>query len=503
MKEFQEALSYLWGLKRLGTRPGPETTAAVLKALGDPHRSFRAIHITGSKGKGSTAAMCAAVLQEAGYRTGLYTSPHLLSFRERARVDGEMATPEDLVVGLQRVRDAVAKVRRKGLLDRDPTFFEVTTAWAFDLFHRRGVEVAAIEVGLGGRLDSTNVLQAPVAVVTTLELEHTELLGPTLQDVAREKSGIFHPKAWGVTGASQGPGLEELRHQAFRQGVPLWELGREVRLLPSGAGDDRGQIVSIETPGGRFEDLRLPLLGAFQARNAALAVAALQLFSRGTGLSVPPEAVRRGLARTRWPGRLERVGGRPPTYVDAAHTPESTSEVVAALRALHPQVLPEESTILFSCLADKHVREMLAELSVLAHQAVVFPLSTERALPIKDLNIAARAAFSKVIVAPDAKEALAMARATVGDRGLLLAVGGVYLAGAVLSDMRGIPPEGPDLSDPVGRSLWEEPRAAPSRKPSPRAASPARAAAPRAPPAGRSRAVDRRRSSASARGSPG
>lgn len=456
MKEFQEALSYLWGLKRLGTRPGPEATAAVLKELGDPHRTFRAIHVTGSKGKGSTAAMCAAVLQEAGFRTGLYTSPHLLSFRERARVDGEMASPDDLVEGLRRVRQAAEAALEKGALDRELTFFEVTTAWAFELFRRKGVEVAAIEVGLGGRLDSTNLLQAPVAVVTTLELEHTELLGPTLQDIAREKAGIFHPRAWGVSGAAEGPGLEELRRQAFRQGVPLWELGKEVRLLANTLESEREQLVSVETPEAKLEGLRLPLLGAFQARNAAVAVAALHLFHRATGLAVPPEAVRRGLARTRWPGRLERVAAAPPFYVDAAHTPESAMEVVAALRALHPTTKPEESTVLFSCLADKHAKEMLAELSRLAHQTVIFPLSAERAFPIKDLTVVARSTFSKVVVARDAPEALALARATVGDRGLLLAVGGVYLAGAVLSQVHGIPAEGPDLSDPVGRSLWEE-----------------------------------------------
>lgn len=454
MKEFQEALSYLWGLKRLGTRPGPEVTAAVLHELGDPHRSFRAIHITGSKGKGSTAAICASVLQASGRRTGLYTSPHLLSFRERARVDGEMATPEELVSGLARVREAIRKVERRGLLDRDPTFFEVTTAWAFDLFGQRKVEVAAIEVGLGGRLDSTNVLQAPVTVVTTLELEHTELLGPTLEDIAREKAGIFHRGAWGATGAAPGPGLDELKRQAFRLGTPLWELGKEIRLLGDEPVDGKEQRLEVETPLGHLRDLRLPLLGAFQARNASIAVAALQLFTRATGLAIGEEAFRAGLASTRWPGRLERLGDRPPFYVDAAHTPESAHEVVSALHALHPRALPENSVILFSCLADKKAQRMLQELSQLGQQAVIFGLPAERAMPIKELSLAARPCFSKVVIARTFPEALTLARASVGEDGLLLAVGGVYLAGAVLSEVHGIAPEGPDLSDPVGRSLW-------------------------------------------------
>ncbi|MDE1881269.1 MAG: bifunctional folylpolyglutamate synthase/dihydrofolate synthase [Euryarchaeota archaeon] len=471
MKEFQEALAYLWGLKRLGTRPGPEITAALLRALGDPHRTFRSIHITGSKGKGSTAAMCAAALQEAGYRTGLYTSPHLLSFRERARVQGEMASPEDLVVGLRRVREAVEAVRQRGELHRDPTFFEVTTAWAFDLFARKKVEVAAVEVGLGGRLDATNVLSAPVTVVTTLELEHTELLGPTIEDVAREKAGIFHRGAWGVTGAATGPGLDELRKEAFRQGVPLWELGREVKLLSCKEQEGEGETLDVETPLGRFEGLSTPLIGAFQARNASLAVAALQLFERATGLRVSAENLRKGFAKTRWPGRLERVGERPPFYVDAAHTPESAREVVSALRALHPRHLPEESTVVFSCLADKHAKEMMEELGTLATQVVVFPLAAERALGVKGLTIAARSCFSKVAVVRGPQEGLALAKVSVGPQGILLATGGVYLAGAILSEVRGIPAEGPDLTDPVGRSLWSVSErsvvdAPPTRKPS-------------------------------------
>lgn len=474
MSEFQEALQYLWGLKRLGTRPGPEVTEALLHELGDPHKTFRSIHITGSKGKGSVAALCASVLSASGRRTGLYTSPHLLSFRERARIDGEPASPEDLVEGLARVRKAVARLERQGGLDREPTFFEVATAWAFDLFGRRKVEVAAIEVGLGGRLDSTNVLAAPVTVVTTLELEHTELLGPTIQDIAREKAGIFHRGAWGVSGVEEGPGLEELRRHAFRAGVPLWEFGREVKVLSRSRFERDGlpwQKIDVETPSGRHPGLEVPLAGAFQARNVAVAVAALDLFARTEARPIPPEVLSRGLASARWPGRMERLGTRPLFYVDAAHTPGSAKELVASLRELHPDWDPDESVLVFSCLQDKRVEAILDELTPIARELVCFSLSTERGLPAKEIARAARWKFPKVAVAPGVDEALLLARASVGPKGILLATGGVYLAASILSSVKGIPPEGPDLSDPVGRSVLAPvaPKEEEQRSPAPRA----------------------------------
>jgi dihydrofolate synthase / folylpolyglutamate synthase len=456
VSEFQSTLQYLWGLKRLGTRPGPEVTAAVLHELGDPQRRFRSIHITGSKGKGSVAALCASMLRSAGLRTGLYTSPHLLSYRERARIDGEPASPTDLVEGIARVRGALDRLERTGGIDREATFFEVTTAWAFDLFGRKGVEAAAIEVGLGGRLDSTNVLEAPVTVVTTLELEHTELLGPTIQDIAREKAGIFHRNAWGVSGVEEGPGLEELRRHAFRAGVPLWELGREVQISGREGFERSGepwQRLSVRTPARDHPGLEVPLAGAFQARNVAVAVAAVDLFARNLGRPIGEEEVRKGLAEAHWPGRMERLARRPPFYVDAAHTPGSAREVVGAIREIHPEWDPEESVLLFSCLADKRVEEILQELSPIARELVTFSLGSERALPGRDIARAARGCFPKVVVAPGVEEALRLARVSVGPHGVLVATGGVYLAGAVLSSVRGIPSEGPDLSDPVGRSV--------------------------------------------------
>ncbi len=445
---YDEALQYLWGLKRLGVRPGPELTEAVLKALGDPHRKFRAVHVTGSKGKGSVSAMVAAVLTAAGYRTGLYTSPHLLTYRERAQVDGALATPKEVVEGLSRVRSALEKLARSGRLSREATFFEVTTAWAFDLFARRKVDVAVVEVGLGGRLDATNVLGAPVNVITSLELEHTEILGPTLTDIAREKSGILHRGAWAVTGVSEGEGFAELRRQALKLGVPLWVLGREIRIDSRQVGPDR-QTLDVTTPEGKHRGLSLPLLGTFQARNAALAVASLDLFRRVGKLAVPEAAYLRGLGAVRWPGRLQRLGEDPPFYLDATHTPESAREVTLSVKELHPGSDPAASVVVFSCLEDKRAGETLEALRPLAETALVFPLRSDRAAPLERLRKEAHPRFPRVMALPSVSEALEWGRRLVRPGGLLLAAGGVYLAGAVLEQVGSSPHEGPDLADPA------------------------------------------------------
>lgn len=471
--DYAETLDYLYGLKRLGTRPGLEVTTALLKALGDPQRTFKAVHVTGSKGKGSVAYLTAQALRGTGRRTGLYTSPHLLSYRERTVVDGAPIPRGAVVEGVGRVRKIAEKLLSQGAIDREPTFFEVTTAVAFDHFRASEVEVAAIEVGLGGRLDCTNVLKAPVCVVTTLELEHTEILGPTIQDIAREKAGILHPGAWAVTGAEPGPGFDELRRQAFHQGVPLWQLGAEVRITRREVDRD-GQVLDVSTPLRVHHGIKVPLLGLFQAHNVAVTLAALDLFGRVLGSPIPPETIQQAFAGAHWPGRLERLATEPRFYLDAAHTPESAQALVSSLREVEPEASPEESVLLFSCLEDKRSGEILRTLSEVAATVVLVQLASERAQPVATLARQARGLYQRVLAVPSMAQALALAKLSVGTRGVLLATGGVYLAGEVLSAQTGAVPEGPDLSDAL--------------KPSPKAAEVAAKKAPATrPPRRRSR----------------
>ena len=441
---YRNVLERLYARRRFGLRPGLDVITALLAELGDPQRRFPSIHITGSKGKGSVAALAAAALGAHGLSVGLFTSPHLAQYAERMRVDGRPIPPTAVTAGVARVEAAAAALRARGTIDRDPTFFEVTTAAAFDWFARRGVDAGVIEVGVGGRLDSTNVLDAKVGVVTTIELEHTELLGPTLAAIATEKAGILHPGMHAILGALPPEAGTIVRHVADRLGLPVWELGREVEVSDRTPGPD-GQSFAVRAPGLFVPRIDLPLLGRFQAGNAALAVAAAARFLAATGRSARPEAFATGLAHVKWPGRLERRARRPELYFDVAHTPESARAVAESLGEIAPLADPGESAILFGCLRGKAVGRILDALSPLARTIVVVPVKSERRIPPAELRAAATGLFPRVVEAPGAAEGLRLARAATGPDGFTLVTGSDYLIGELL---RPAESDEPDLSDP-------------------------------------------------------
>ncbi|MGB6442756.1 MAG: Mur ligase family protein, partial [Thermoplasmata archaeon] len=223
-EEYRSTLDALYRRRRFGLEPGLEVISALLGALDHPEQKFPSIHVTGSKGKGSVSTMAQAILTSHGVRTGLYTSPHLESYRERVRVDGVPISPDEVVAGIARVEAAAEALERSGAIDRAPTFFEVTTALAFDRFARAGVAAAVVEVGIGGRLDATNVLASRVGVITTVELEHTDILGDTLTAIATEKSGIFRTGMTGVVGELPAEARRVVDSEAKRLGVRLWHL---------------------------------------------------------------------------------------------------------------------------------------------------------------------------------------------------------------------------------------------------------------------------------------
>ncbi len=444
---YRATLMDLYARRRFGMRPGLEVIEELLGAVGHPERSFSAIHVTGSKGKGSVSALAASILTATGERVGLFTSPHLVSYRERIRI-GSRTIPRSAVVrGIGRLERAAARGLATGTLAREPTFFELTTALAFDWFCAEGVRHAVIEVGLGGRLDSTNVLRAPVGVLTTIELEHTDVLGPTLTDVAREKAGILHPGMRGVVGEVTDEPLREIGRSAAALGVPLERLGREIRVAGRTLGP-RGQRVTLVTPAGEVADAELPLFGTFQASNAALAVAASQAYARAVGLPLSEEAIRKGLRSVRWRGRLERVARRPDLFFDVAHTPESARAVAVSLAEMLPFADPADNAVVFGCLADKRAGEMLEALAPLARTLVVVPVRSARGAAVEALRRAGTGRFPWVVQAEDAETGLAVARAATGADGFTLALGSDYLIGDLLRRREGVGSDEPDLSDP-------------------------------------------------------
>lgn len=459
---YRRSLEELYGLRRFGMRPGLEVMRGLLEALGDPQERFRAIHVTGSKGKGSVAAMSAAILEAHGLKTGLFTSPHLQSYRERVRVGGRPVSRAAVVEGVERVQREAARLQRRGGLPRAPTFFEVTTALAFERFAQEGVQHAVVEVGIGGRLDSTNVLDSRATVVTTVELEHTEVLGPTLADIAREKAGIFRPGVPALVGETKAEPLEAIDRAAGAVGVPVWHLEREVEVEDRKL-DERGQEFSVATPHRRFDGLRVPLFGGFQARNAALAVAAVERYLDAVGEPFDPDAVRRGLAAVEWRGRLERVGRRPEVFLDVAHTPESARAVAQALAEIFPLSDPDENAILFGCLSDKRHEELLEALEPLARTIVLVPVRSVRSAAVDALRRSASGRFPRIVVAPGVRAGLPVAKAATGPGGFLLVTGSDYLVGEALNCIEGAVEDEPDLSDPVGAALPAGP--APGRRP--------------------------------------
>ena len=463
-EEYRTALEELFRRRRFGLRPGLETVQALLAGLGHPERRFPAIHVTGSKGKGSTAVMAQSILSAHGLRTGLFTSPHLSTYRERVRIDGRLIPRSAVVDGVRRVEAASRNAEAAGSIDRAPTFFEVTTALALDWFAREEVDAAVVEVGIGGRLDATNVLDARVGVITTIELEHTDLLGPDLASIAREKSGIFHAGMTGVVGELPPEARAVVEATATQGGVPLWHAEKEVRVEGRTLSES-GQTFSVRVPGRSFPDLFVPMLGRFQPGNAALAVAATVRFAEATGIALSGEKVAAGLAKVRWPGRLERVAKRPELFYDVAHTPESALALAQSLAEISPLASPEDSVVLFGCLRGKEVGRILDALSPLARTLVVVPVRSDRGARPAELRLAALGRFPRIVEAPSAAEGLALARAGTGPDGFTLVVGSDYLVGELLRESgdRGEP----DLSDPGVTSSEPAATAAPTSRRAP------------------------------------
>jgi dihydrofolate synthase / folylpolyglutamate synthase len=443
---YRSALDSLYRRRRFGLHPGLEVITSLLERLGHPQRTFPSIHVTGSKGKGSVATLAQSILTAHGVRTGLYTSPHLESYRERIQIDGTPIAPDDVVRGLAEVEEAAASLERSGAIDRAPTFFEVTTALAFAHFARAKVDAAVVEVGIGGRLDATNVLDSRVGVITSIELEHTDILGDTLAAIAREKSGIFRIGMTGVIGELPPEARTVVDSEAKRLGVRLWHLGTELHVDARELSED-GQTFDVHLPSHTVDGISLPLYGRFQPGNAALAIAAVSRFGESTGRVPNDRHVRSALSHAVWPGRLQRVGRRPELFYDVAHTPDSARLVAQSLGEMFPLADASENAVVFGCLRGKNVSRILDALAPLARTLVVVPVRSERGLPTSEVRAQAVGRFPRIVLARTASEGVRLGRVATGADGFTLVVGSDYLIGELLREAHGGSDE-PDLSDP-------------------------------------------------------
>ena len=396
----------------------------LLGALGDPQKQFRAVLIAGTNGKGSTAATLATILTEAGHRTGLYTSPHLERPNERMRVDGTEIADDDFARIFFLVRDMACGLVDEGRLPQQPSYFEMLTALGFLYFTERKVEIAVLEVGMGGRLDATNVVEPLVSIVTDISLDHMDWLGSTIAEIAREKAGILRPGGTMIT-LPQHPEANQVLGEAAR------ELGvrgvSAVEYLP--ATEARG-IYAVKALDETVE-VDSPLVGAHQQRNVALAIAAAVELTRRHGFRVSPAAIAEGIRRTHWPGRLERIErGGVVWILDVAHNPAGAW----ALRSGLCGRLREERTrlLIFSCLRDKPLTEMAQILFPLFDQVILAPIHTARATSRDELLAAARATGTRAVAAESIGQALELARRSVSEQtrgGVVVVSGSAYLVG--------------------------------------------------------------------------
>lgn len=400
---------------------------ALARQLGDPQDAMRVVHVAGTKGKGSVCAMVASCLEGCGYTVGLYTSPHLVDIRERVRINGEMITPDEFRACMEKVAAAATAVEgRHG----EATYFELVTALGFVYFAKKAVDIAVIEVGLGGRLDATNIVRPDVAVVTQISYDHTAVLGDTLPEIAREKAGIFKACGAAIT-MPQAPGVvEAMREVASAAGAHLEVLGSEIDFsfrFESSADLGPHHRVCVTTPRSGFEHFASPLPGEHQAYNCGLALAALDML-RARGIEMHEADVAHGLSCTHIEGRMEQVHDQPRIILDGAHNAASMSALVKTVGAHIPY---DSMVMVFGCAVDKDIRGMLEQVDLGADK-VIFTRSSSNpraADPVELQRLFAEVSGKMSQVVPDLKDAINTAYRAVGKGDLILVAGSFYLVG--------------------------------------------------------------------------
>lgn len=412
---YEQALDYIHAIHWQGHKPGLERTQTLLEALGRPQDKLRFVHIAGTNGKGSTAAMLDSCLRQAGYKTGLFTSPFINRFNERIQIDGQPIPDQDLVRLVERVQPVA-----QAMTDL-PTEFELITALGMLYFAQQHCDIVVLEVGLGGALDSTNVIAAPeCAVITALGMDHVKELGPTLADIAAAKAGIIKPGCPVVSYGGEPEADKVIADVARARHAPLSvvDFGRLHRTSSSLDG------LVFDFDG--MEGLTLPLLASYQPRNAAVAITALRVL-RNRGWDIPDEAIRRGLAQVSWPGRFELLRRDPPFLLDGSHNAHGMRATVASLRERFPG---EKFVFLISIMADKDSDDMLKLLLPLAKCFVTVAAPSPRAIPAADLA-AQITALGGVAEAADTIPAGVHRADALADGGPVAALGTLYFSGPV------------------------------------------------------------------------
>jgi len=420
---YQETIDWLFGLEAGGIKFGLDNTRELLRRLGNPHECFRSVHVGGTDGKGSVCAMIASVLREKGLRTGLYTSPHLVDFSERIVVNGIPIDKSEVLRLAEELRGHYEEMAAEG---RRLTFFELTTALAFLHFRNEGVEVAVVEVGMGGRLDSTNLLSPLCTVVTRVGMEHTAYLGRTIAEIANEKAGIVKSGVPVVTGA-EGEALEVIVRRADELGAPITILDREsgYEILESTFEGTRVRVAD-------GKELFVPLAGSHQAFNVCLAYLALRQL-REAGIEIDDETLRRGLERTVWPARLETISMSPRVLLDVTHTASGAEVVATELGRLSDSKL----ILVVGVLNDKDIDGIARAFGSISKVAIATAPRTKRAYPPEVVE-AAMAKYCPVVIRIEGVgAAISTALEMAEESDTVLITGSLYTVGEAMRWFRG------------------------------------------------------------------
>ncbi len=425
--DYEEAIKYLYDLKIYGMSLGLERIERLLSHLGSPDKKLRAIHVAGTNGKGSVCAMVTSVLQNAGYKVGLFTSPHLLVFEERIQIDGNKISKDGLCTLVDEIKPIAERMVKDDGFEH-PTFFEIACAMAMRYFADEKVDYAVLEVGLGGRLDATNVITPLISVITSISLDHTHVLGTTLEDVAREKAGIIKEGVPVVVGIEQKEIRAIIKDICQKRNARAYFTSEDGEYSISQEGNDFQEfdlkVLDIEHRG-----LRLSLLGEHQVKNAVIAVMTLELL-REQGLNINHHNISKGMALTRWPGRFEKVSESPTIIMDCAHNPAGMRTLSLTMNRVYRN---KKKTIVMGIMGDKDIPCIVKEACGFADRVIVTKPKFERAAEPEIIESEVRKYCQEVIVIQDVKEAVKYATSSSSEEEVICIAGSIFNVGEALN----------------------------------------------------------------------
>jgi len=414
---YKASVSWLFGLQKYGIKFGLSKTNNLLKAFGNPHHNQRYIHIAGTNGKGSVGAILESILLQAGLKVGFYTSPHLVSFTERFRINRKLITKDQAASLIREIYEVTSQ-------KEPPTFFELTTAMTLIYFFRKDVDVSIIEAGMGGRLDATNVIDPMVSIITNIGLDHQYFLGDTIIDIAKEKGGIIKKKIDLVTAVDQPLVVKLFESLCKKKGAPFWRVGKHARYRRLSSG-----FLGYYGLHNRFRNIELGLKGRFQHRNAAVALLTLEILKK-KGIAISDEAIQLGLADPLWPGRLEEVASRPTIILDGAHNPSAMRSLA---QAIGNDFHFEKLILVLGIMEDKDISNILTKILPLAHKVIYTrPTYYRAANPHYLMDVAKKFGKDGEVHFPLSK-AIERARDLADKKDLILITGSLFTVGEAKS----------------------------------------------------------------------